>query len=207
MPPKKSPPKKVVALFVEGPTEIEFYKAVIKHSHDAMGTPFNCTFAWVDMRGIGNYKNDILRKFNALRKKYPNDDLYVLLCIDTDAFLFSKKPPIDKSAVKKSIENAGAKKVYYIEANHSIEDWFLADFDGVISYLGLPKNTKRTKGKGQDVLKKLFIDAKKVYIKGHNTENFISALDIGKIMKTHCTSIKVLCRIIDLDCEIICNKQ
>lgn len=201
------PNKQIVALFVEGPTEIEFYKAVIKHAHDVMGTPFNCTFEWVDMHGIGNYKNDALRKFKTLQKKYPNDDLYVLLCIDTDAFQFSKKPPIDKPTVKKSIENAGAKKVHYIEATHSIEDWFLADFDGVISYLGLPKSTKRPKGKGQEVLKRLFRDAKRVYVKGHNTANFIKALDIGKIMKANCDALKILCRIVGLSCKSVCNKQ
>ena len=54
---------KVVALFVEGPTEIEFYKAVIKYAHDVMQTKFDCSFEWLDMHGIGNYKNDALRKF------------------------------------------------------------------------------------------------------------------------------------------------
>lgn len=199
--------KKIIALFVEGPTEIEFYKAVVKYVRDVMGIPFDCAFEWVDMHGIGNYKNDALRKFNALHKKHPDDDIYVVLCIDTDVFEFSKKPPIDKSVVKKSIETAGAKKVCYIEATHSIEDWFMTDFDGVLSYLGLPKNTKCSNGKGQDALKKLFKDAKKVYVKGRNTENFIKQLDIGKIIKTHCASIKPLCRLIGVDCKKICNKQ
>lgn len=201
------PPKKIVALFVEGPTEIEFYKAVVKYAHDIMKTPFNCTFEWLDMRGIGNYKNDALRKFKALQKKNPDDDIYAILCIDTDAFEFSKKPPIDKAVVKKTIEDAGAKKVCYIEAKHSIEDWFLADFDGVVSYLGLPRGTKRPKGKGQEVLKKLFRDAKKVYVKGHNTENFIKSLDAGKIMKDYCGALKTLCRIAGVDCKKVCNKS
>jgi len=201
------PNKKIVTLFVEGPTEIEFYKAIIKYAHDVMGAPFNCSFELIDMQGIGNFKDNALRKFKALRKKHPNDDFYALLCIDTDVFQFSKKPPINKTTVKKSIENAGAQKVYYIEAKLSIEDWFLADFDGVISYLGLPKNTKRPKGKGQEVLKKLFMDAKRVYVKGHNTENFIKALDIGKIMKANCDPLKILCRIAGLDCKSICDKD
>ena len=199
--------KKVVALFVEGPTEIEFYKAVIKYAHDIMGTPFNCTFEWIDMHGIGNYKNDALRKFKALQKKYPDDDIYAILCIDTDAFEFSKKPPIDKTAIKSSIETAGAKKVCYIEAKHSIEDWFLADFEGVVSYLGLPKNTNCPKGTGQVALKQLFRDAKKVYVKGSNTANLIKKLNIGKIMRTYCSALKTLCRIVGIDCKKVCNKQ
>ena len=201
------PAKKIVALFVEGPTEIEFYKAVVKYAHDTMGAPFNCTFEWVDMQGIGNYKDNALRKFKALQKKYSGEDIYALLCIDTDAFAFSKKPPINKVMVKKSIESAGAKKVCYVEAEQSIEDWFLADLEGVVSFLGLPRGTKRPKGKGQDALKKLFKDAKKVYVKGHNTGNFIKSLDISKIMKTYCTALKTLCHIANFDCKKVCNKS
>ncbi len=201
------PNKKVVALFVEGPTEIEFYKAVVKYARDAMGTSFNCSFEWIDMQGIGNYKNDAIRKFRALQGRHPNEDIYAVLCIDTDVFEFTKKPPINKSAVKKNIQNAGAKKVCYIEAKYSIEDWFLADFEGVISYLGLPANTKRPKGKGQDVLKELFKKARKVYVKGRNTENFIKSLDIGKIMKTYCNALKILCDIAGIDCKRVCDKQ
>ena len=198
--------RKIVALFVEGATEIEFYKAIIKYSRDSMGMPFSCIFEWIDMGGIGNYKKDALRKFNLLRKKYPHDDIYALLCIDTDVLQFSKKPPVDRRAVKTAIQEAGAKKVYYIEAEHSIEDWFLADFDGVISYLGLPKSTKRPKGMGQEVLKKLFKDAKKIYVKGHNTGEFIKNLDIGKIMTAYCNQLKTLCRIAELNCKYVCKK-
>lgn len=201
------PNKKVVALLVEGPTEIEFYKAVVKYARDAMGVPFDCTFEWIDMQGIGHYKNDAVRKFRALQRKHPNEDIYVILCIDTDVFEFSKKPPINKVTVKNNIQNAGAKKVYYIEAKHSIEDWFLADFDGVVSYLGLPQNTKRPKGKGQDVLRELFKKAQKVYVKGHNTENFIKNLNIGKIMKASCSALKTLCQIAGVDCNKVCTKQ
>lgn len=201
------PNKKVVALFVEGPTEIEFYKAVVKYVREAMGTPFNCTFEWIDMQGIGNYKNDAIRKFRALQSRHPNEDIYVVLCIDTDVFEFAKKPPINKMAIKKTIQNAGAKRVHYIEAKHSIEDWFLLDSEGVISYLGLPANTKFPKGNGQEVLKELFKKARKVYVKGRNTGTFINSLDVGKIMKTCCSALKVLCDIVGVDCKKVCNKQ
>lgn len=192
---------------MEGPTEIEFYKAVVKYIRETTGTPFNCTFEWVDMHGIGNYKNDAIRRYKMLKKKHPEDDIYVVLCIDTDVFELAKKPPIDKAAVKKAIESAGAKKVCYIEAKSSIEDWFLSDFEGIVTYLGLDKNIKRPKGKGQAVLKKLFNDAKKVYVKGSNTGDFIKKLNVGKIMLANCSSLKMLCNIIGVNCKIVCNKQ
>ena len=198
--------KKIVAFFVEGPTEIEFYKAVVKYAHDIMGIQLDCAFDWVNMRGIGNYKKDALRKFKTLQRNNPGAIIYVMLCIDTDVFEFSRKPPIDKIAVKASLEEEGAKKVVFIEAQYSIEDWFLSDFDGVISYLGLPKNTKHIKGKGQTVLKKLFKSANKVYVKGSNTENFIKSLDIGKIMRKNCASMAILCKTAGFDCGKVCNK-
>ena len=80
----------IIALFVEGPTEIEFYKAVVKFAHDAMETPFDCSFEWLDMHGIGNYKNTAARKFRKLKEKNPSSDIYAMLCIDTDAFELSK---------------------------------------------------------------------------------------------------------------------
>lgn len=142
----------IIALFVEGPTEIEFYKAVVKFAHDTMGTPFNCSFEWIDMHGIGNYKNTAARKFKNIKEKNPSSDIYAMLCIDTDAFELSKKPPIDKDKVKQTLEEEGAKQVFYIEARSSIEDWFLDDFSGVCTYLGLLSRTRRPSGRGQEAL-------------------------------------------------------
>lgn len=199
--------KKIVAFLVEGPTEIEFYKAVVQTIRDKMGTPFDCRFEWIDMNGIGNYKSTAQRKFEALKRRYEKDDVYALLCIDTDVFKLSKKPPIDKIAVMKTLESKGAKEVHYIEADQSIEDWFLSDFDGVVSYLGLPKSTRPPRESGQDALRKLFNSSNKVYIKGNRTNSFINALNIERIIKAHCSTLSVLCHIIGADCKKICNKE
>jgi hypothetical protein len=131
----------------------------------------------------------------------------VFLCIDEDVFEFSKKPPFNRNELLKVLKNAGAKKCTYIIAKSSIEDWFLCDLEGVISYLRLPKSTKKPKGSGQDALKKLFKTANKIYIKGSKTEGFIEKLDIVKIMKTFCTSLKPLCNALELDCRTLCDKK
>lgn len=197
----------IVALFVEGPTEIEFYKAVVKFAHDAMGTKFKCEFEWLDMHGIGNYKNTAVRKFKNLKKKNPSSDIYTMLCIDTDVFEISKKPPIDRSAVKKALLEEGAKKVFYIEAKNSIEDWFLEDLAGVCSYLKLSPKTKRPSGRGQEALKTLFKSANRVYLKGNKTEGFIAKLHIPTIMSACCKELKPLCSIVGFDCIKICHKS
>ena len=204
--------KKVIILLVEGPTEEEFYKAVIKRAHDIMQSPFNCFIEYQDMRGIGNYKNDARRRFNKVKEKYSEKlkekaDFYVYLCIDLDVFTLSKKPPIDKQAVHKTLKESGAKKVKDIIAKNSIEDWFLADKDGVLNFLGLNHKTKIPNGSGQEVLKQLFKNANKVYVKGSHTKGFIRELDIGKIMSICCDSLNPLCKEIGLKCDSVCKKR
>lgn len=196
---------KLIALFVEGATELEFYKAVIKHARSKMNTPYYCSIEYVDMKGIGNYKKDALRKFRNLQKKYKTMDIHVFLCIDSDVFEFSKKPPINKTEVANGLKEAGAKKVQYIVAKSSIEEWFLCDYEGVLRYLHLPTSTKRPPGNGQKVLKILFKNATKVYVKGGKTEGFIDNLNISNIVKANCKILKPLCTTLELDCHKVCN--
>lgn len=200
-------PDKVVALFVEGPTEVEFYKAVVIESHRLMGTPYPCEIEYVDMKGIGRYKSDAVRKFRTLKSKHPGKEIYVFLCIDHDVFEFAKKPPINKALLQKTLQDEGAKKVVYVVANQSIEEWFLCDLEGIISFLRLPKSTKRPKGNGQHSLEKLFKTANRLYLKGTKTEGFIEKLNIRKIMATNCAALKPLCTCLQLDCKKICNKN
>ena len=197
---------KIVALFVEGPTEIEFYKAVIKHIRALKNSPFPCSIEYIDMKGIGNYKNLALRKFNDLQKKNPDKEIYPFMCIDSDAFELSKKPPFNKQEVSKALRDAGAKSPQYIVAKQSIEDWFLYDLQGVLEYLRLNKRTKRPKGTGQNVLKELFKRANKVYLKGNKCEGFIDKLDISKIMDKCCGELKPLCKSLKLSCQLTCGK-
>ncbi len=198
---------KVVVIFAEGPTEVEFYKAVVIKARELMKVSYPCQIEYVDMKGIGKYKKDALRKFNNIKSKKPNCEFYLFLCIDNDVFEYSKKPPINRQEVKQSLLDAGAKDVTYIVARQSIEEWFLCDLDGVLSYLRLPKNTKRPSGNGQEALKSLFLKKSKVYSKGSKVDGFIEKLNIQKIIKSCCSSLKPLCRILNLDCKIICGKK
>ena len=198
---------KVVALFVEGPTEIEFYKAVVIKARELMDAPYECKIEYVDMKGIGNFKTNAIRQFNYLKRKHSNKDIYVFLCIDQDAFEFSRKPPFNRTKLSQRLKTDGAKRVTYIVAKQSIEDWFLCDLEGVLNYLHLPATTKRPKGNGQDTLKLLFKKANKIYVKGSKTEGFIDKLHIMKILKMYCSSIKPLCQTLSLNCEAICENN
>ena len=186
--------------------EIQFYRALISHLRVKNTVPFLCKFEYKNMRGIGNYKNSALRYLEEVKKKHPNDDIYAFLCYDTDVFEFSRKPPVDMKMVKKLLLENGAFKVEFIKAQRSIEDWFLLDYDGVIRYLRLPTKTARETGNGQEVLKKLFKKASKVYIKGANIEGFIDHLNMAKIKKQICPYLKALCKCIGLSCEKVCDE-
>lgn len=197
---------RIIGLFVEGPTEIELYKAIIKKMHDKMPMEFKCSIKYVDMRGLGNYKNSAPWKFNRMAKENAGKTIDVFLCIDADVFELEKKPPINRKEVKQKIQKAGAHSVTYIMAKSSIEDWFLSDFEGVREFLHLPASTKCPSGSGQTALKTLFKKANKVYIKGPNTISLIKKLNIDKIIKDHCHELKPLCKAIGIDCSIVCGK-
>lgn len=198
---------KVIAFFVEGDTEIEFYKALIKHFHSKNGSPFDCFFEYINLKGVGNYKKDALRNLERIKKKYPAKDIHAFLCYDTDVFMFAKKPPVDMDNVQKLLLDNGAKQVSLFKAQTSIEDWFLFDFEGIIRFLRLANNTKKENGNGQEFLKKLFQKANRIYVKGSSISGFIDTLDICKIKDGICPVIKPMCSCIGLDCKKICPNK
>lgn len=198
---------RVVVIFAEGQTEIEFYKAVISFMHNKMEKSFECSLQWVDVGGIGNYKDGALRKGKKILRDNADKQAYAVLCHDTDVFDFNVKPPVNMTEVKAALKDAGFKRVSAVKAKHSIEDWFLTDYNGVLSYLKLSASTKRPSGKGQDALKALFRKAGKIYSKGCKTDGLIEKLDIEMIVQAHCADLKPLCSAIGADCALVCCKK
>lgn len=197
---------KVIAIFVEGDTEVTFYKKLIKHIRQLHGKQFECNIEYKNLKGIGNFKKDSIKRLNEIKTKYSGDEIFVFLCYDTDVFKFAKKPPVDMNKVKLELLENGATGVEFVEANDSIESWFLLDFSGILTYLGLPKGTKKGTGKGQDILKRLFKSKSRLYVKGNNSSDLVEALDISKIQKGICSAIKPICDQMGLDCKKICSK-
>ena len=96
-------------------------------------------------------------------------------------FELSPKPPIKWDEVERDLRANGAADVIHVEARHSIEDWFLYDAEGIISFLRLNKKTKVTGKDGYDKLKRLYKQANKMYYKGMKSNGMVSRLDIDKI--------------------------
>ena len=53
---------KVVVLFVEGDTEVEFYKALVTNLRKMNEDSFACYIEYKNMRGVGNYKKRCIKK-------------------------------------------------------------------------------------------------------------------------------------------------
>ena len=173
---------KCLVLFVEGDTEVEFYKQVVANARKIHPKGrFDTNIEYRNVRGVG--KSIALRKFvKEIKPKYEDDCVFtIVLCSDTDVFEFASKPPIKWNDVKKELESNGASKVIHVQAKRSIEDWFLYDTEGILGFLRLNKNTKVSGKSGYDKLQRLYKQANKVYFKGIQSNGMIGRLDIEKI--------------------------
>ena len=175
---------KCLVFFVEGDTEVEFYKQVVANAEKLHPAGrFDTKIEYRNVRGVGGFKSIALRKFkNEIKPKYGDGcEFTIVLCSDTDVFDFAPKPPIKWDEVKKELIDNGAAKVIHIRAKRSIEDWFLYDIEGILRFLRLSKNTKVSGKNGYDKLQRLYKQANKVYYKGIQSKGMIECLNIEKI--------------------------
>ena len=176
------PMSKCLVMFVEGETEIEFYKMLIsiirsRHSKGILDTKI----LYKNLKGIGGYKKEANRKFKKdVIVNNQGYDFTVALCRDTDVFDFAQKPKINWNSVEQELKVAGAKRVIHIQAVKAIEDWFLYDLEGICSYLKIPK-TKPVGKNGYAKLGYLFKKTNRVYLKGRLVKGFVEQLDMDKI--------------------------
>lgn len=196
--------EKVVVIFIEGETEIEFYKRLVSIMRSHCGGRLVCSVETINAYGVGQYKKKVLRVFEKrIKSDYPNGEFYVALCYDQDVFEVSKNPPVNWQEVKKAFLDSGAKEVCLIKAVRSIEDWFLCDAEGIFRYLRLPEDTKLPGGCGYERLKALFKKKNRMYIKGKSktSENFVQALDVEKILLNNCHDVSPLCGLLGVNCK------
>ena len=140
----------IVTIFVEGDTEVDFYKKLISYLREKNGGRLHCKVDVKNVKGVGKYQGKVCRIFEkSVKIQNPGSTYNVLLCYDSDVFEFSRRPPIDWNEVIKSLHEKGANDVRLVKAVSSIEDWFLYDIEGLRKFLKLPKKLKMTGYKGQ----------------------------------------------------------
>lgn len=198
---KETEKKTVLTVFVEGETEVDFYKTMLAFIREKAGKG-NCIIEIKNVKGVGNYQSKVCRIFkNGVIQKYPDCYHVVALCYDTDVFQYQKKPPVDWDAVTKILSGKGANKIEQIRAEKSIEDWFLFDPDGLKSFLGISLKTDISAYRGYRGLVQLFQKSKKNYTKGVRCKSLVDALDMNKIFPHICREIYILCDTIGVKCS------
>ena len=193
---------KCLVLFVEGDTEIEFYKQVVANARKLHPAGrFDTNIEYRNVRGIGGFKSIALRKFiKEIKPKYEdNCEFTIVLCSDTDVFEFASKPPVKWNEVKKALVNNGASKIIHVKAKRSIEDWFLYDLEGILGFLRLSKKSKVSGKNGYDKLQRLYKQANKVYYKGIQSNGMIGRLDIEKIANAVKDQLNPLYKVLGVD--------
>ncbi len=194
----------LVLIFVEGDTEVEFYKRLISHLRLKVGGRLSCEVKIQNIKGVGNYQSIAKRIFEKkIKIDYPsNSYLYkIFLSYDTDVFEFSKKPAVQWESVISMFKSTGADDVTEIQAIRSIEDWFLYDQEGIRAFLKLSKQLELSEFKGLPGLRKLFHIANKTYIKGTKSAELVNSLDMNKIFPKICHQIQPICKAIGIDCS------
>lgn len=190
----------IVVFFVEGETDELFYKRLIeelRHESCKKGEKFKQDIKIIvkNLSGIGQYKTKAARIIrNKIKRNNRHCRCCVILCYDTDVFEFQSKPPFQWNEVAKELKKNGVDEVKFVKASHSIEDWFLIDTDGVLSFLGLPasKNKVNYASTGLVEIERLFKKANRMYIKGRKCEGFIESLNMKKILSFIFDDIKAI---------------
>lgn len=186
----------IIILVTEGETDELFYKKVVSFLRKN-NTKKSCIVEFISLKGIGNYSLKVPGVYkNRIKVKYPDAAHYLFLTYDTDVFEFAKKPPVNRDALEKTLLNLGVKRVFHIPAVHSIEDWFLADLQGIYKYLGISPVKKINGTTGYEKLKWLFRKTNRLYLKGFAASDFINSLNIPLIVKSRTNELKELIAIL-----------
>ncbi|MDR1697855.1 MAG: hypothetical protein LBR37_02950 [Erysipelotrichaceae bacterium] len=177
--------KRLLIFITEGETDQEFYQALI----DAEKAKRKVTkFRFDKIRhecayGIGRLQKKIPNKIKRLYLDDPQYDGFfkvAVLAYDKDVF-YASNPPLDREQLIDDLKGMGINLVITIEADKTIEDFFVIDFEGIKKFLRKPKHYKRPQGTGLMILKKMFKESGRVYLKGKKVEGLISSLDIKHI--------------------------
>lgn len=195
--------KRYIVLYVEGPTDEEFYKQLRDSIKKKIpGKKFRVDgIDIVCIKGIAKFSTKLLAKFKMeALKKYSDGEIIVFLCYDNDVFEYGVHPPVDREKLKTDLYEAGASKVKHLVAKRTIEDWIMLDEQGVLKYLRLNKKIKINGSNGLEKIKYLFKCANRVYQKGSTVDGLVSSLDMNLICAKICSEISELCKELGFSC-------
>lgn len=174
-----------VVLFVEGDTDEVLFKALIDYYRSISKTELNpCKIC--NLRGVTRYSSKLIAK---LQNEYLPDarkDGYKIQTVccsyDTDVFEVRNPLMVNWDTLRKTVKRMGINDFIQLGIRSSIEDWILCDIEGICRYLKLKSIPKSLKGHdGNAKLNDLYGKVKRAYLKGYQTKELISALDMAVI--------------------------
>ena len=174
-----------VVLFVEGETDEVFFKALIDYYRTVSTTELHPCRIY-NLRGVTRYSSKLLAKLkNEFLPEAKNKGYRIqTVCCSYDTDVFEVRNPlmVDWNALKKAVKRMGIEELIQLGIKSSIEDWLLCDQESICRFLKLKDLPKSLKGNtGNEKLNDLFGKAKKVYQKGYQTKDLVTALDMGVI--------------------------
>ena len=174
-----------VVLFVEGETDEVFFKALIDYYRTVSTTELHPCRIY-NLRGVTRYSSKLLAKLkNEFLPEAKNKGYRIqTVCCSYDTDVFEVRNPlmVDWNALKKAVKRMGIEELIQLGIKSSIEDWLLCDQESICRFLKLKDLPKSLKGNtGNEKLNDLFGKAKKVYQKGYQTKDLMTALDMGVI--------------------------
>lgn len=188
--------KLLVVLFVEGDTDEVLFRALIDYYKGVSKTELNpCRIC--NLRGVTRYTSKLIAK---LQNEYLPDarkDGYKIQAVccsyDTDVFEVRNPLMINWDALRKTVNRMGIKDFIQLGIRSSIEDWILCDMEGICRYLKLKSIPKSLKGNdGNAKLNDLYGKVRRAYLKGFQTKELITALDMAVIRSKNKDALKDL---------------
>lgn len=154
----------------------------------------------ITLEGICNADGIIDSTLFDLDNKEKYSDTVVLI-YDTDAFEYQKKPPISLERVGRIASNNNC-SFLSIPIEHNVEDMIVFSLKEILNFLKLPIDYRVPSGlSGLTLLKLLFKEAGKYYIKGNKSESLLRCLDYSSICKKYCKVLRPLCDYFELKCN------
>lgn len=172
---------RVALILVEGETEEEFYSLLISQYYNSHPKHIK------NLHGNFSINRKILEESVKYAHDHPDREFDVYVCIDQERF---GSPAYNHDACEAELKNyPGFRRLIPVVAILMSESLFFLDMDGIYKFLRAPKSSRKP-GKFRNHrrlthydLSKLFKAFGKVYRKGRRCQNFVSNLDLSKMLQ------------------------
>ncbi|MDR2569300.1 MAG: hypothetical protein LBD23_03250 [Oscillospiraceae bacterium] len=181
-------------VFCRGGVIAEFYKALVRTYIFPKNAPnIDVTSYGTATNSLGFPKYYLSSKYGSLLKG-KETEFEVFLCYDKESVIFNQiSSECWKDIGNDLLETFDNISVTHIVHVNSIEDWFLADIDGLSSLFNRKIDFPNTSGR--EFIKKYYQDNERTYVSSNESQckELISMLNIKKIIEANmCTLIPLL---------------